>query len=58
MGHMLCFCPMGLTASPATVLRGGEDSLPYRLQLRFTGGPSGVKISQIFADADLTFLVR
>jgi hypothetical protein len=35
MGHMLCFCPMGFSVSPATVLRGGEDSLSYRLQLRF-----------------------
>lgn len=35
MGHILCFCPMGFSLSPATVLRGGEDSLSYRLQLRF-----------------------
>jgi len=35
MGHILCFCPMGFSVSPATVLRGGEDSLSYRLQLRF-----------------------
>jgi hypothetical protein len=35
MGHMLCFCPMGFSVSPATVVRGGEDSLSYRLQLRF-----------------------
>jgi hypothetical protein len=35
MGHMLCFWPMGFRVSPATVLRGGEDRLSYRLQLRF-----------------------
>ena len=35
MGHILCFCPMEFSVSPATVLRGGEDSLSYRLQLRF-----------------------
>jgi hypothetical protein len=57
MGHILCFCPMGLTVSPASVLRAGEDRLSYRLPLRFNTAPQRAQATQILTDVRLACCV-